>query len=198
MVIAHVGALAGEPGILALAGTGSSILGIAADNGRVKVGGWGPIFGDEENAYGMAQNCLRAAARSFDGRAGKRPCLRLLRILLLSRLAIFPISSSHFMSKRWNRATSQRFARAAYDVAEGGDETAVEVFRMPGKLAENAAATATRLGLEGSDTRFSYPRLPFWNPRDRPRTFRRIAEKIFHRRKCGRTASQACHRVPLS
>src|SRR5688500_18634338 len=45
MVIAHAGALAGEAGVLALAGTGSCILGIDAAGCRVKVGGWGPVYG---------------------------------------------------------------------------------------------------------------------------------------------------------
>ncbi|HYN26644.1 MAG TPA: BadF/BadG/BcrA/BcrD ATPase family protein, partial [Pyrinomonadaceae bacterium] len=47
MVIAHAGALGGRPGVLALAGTGSCILGIGPSGERVKVGGWGPVYGDE-------------------------------------------------------------------------------------------------------------------------------------------------------
>ena len=68
MVIAHAGALAGEPGVLALAGTGSSVLGIGQDGNRIKVGGWGPVFGDEGSAYRIGQAALRGAARDYDGR----------------------------------------------------------------------------------------------------------------------------------
>lgn len=155
MVIAHVGALAGEPGVLALAGTGSSILGIAADNRRVKVGGWGPIFGDEGSAYGIAQNCLRAAARSFDGRAGKTALLGAITAAL--GIGDFSNSVKRIYVERMEPRDIAALCRAAYEVAEGGDETAVEVFRRAGdELAESASAAARRLGLEGSDARFSY------------------------------------------
>src|SRR5688572_13186382 len=71
MVIAHAGAFAGKPGVMALAGTGSSILGLGKNGERVKVGGWGPVFGDEGSAYRIGQRALRAAARDFDGRGEK-------------------------------------------------------------------------------------------------------------------------------
>src|SRR5688572_9409973 len=67
MVIAHAGALAGQPGVVALAGTGSSILAVDDSGKRVKVGGWGPIYGDEGSAYRIGQMALRAVARAFDG-----------------------------------------------------------------------------------------------------------------------------------
>jgi len=34
----------------------------------VKVGGWGPVYGDEGSAYRIGQMSLRAAAREYDGR----------------------------------------------------------------------------------------------------------------------------------
>ncbi|MBA3513645.1 MAG: N-acetylglucosamine kinase, partial [Pyrinomonadaceae bacterium] len=68
MVIAHAGALGGRPGVLALAGTGSCVLGIGPSGERVKVGGWGPVYGDEGSAYRIGQTALRVAARAHDGR----------------------------------------------------------------------------------------------------------------------------------
>ncbi len=59
MVMAHSGALAGDPGVLALAGTGSSVLGIGQGGERVKVGGWGPVFGDEGS--GISYRAVRPA-----------------------------------------------------------------------------------------------------------------------------------------
>jgi glucosamine kinase len=67
-VTAHAGALGGGPGVLALAGTGSAVLAVDARGQRTKVGGWGPVFGDEGSSYAVGEHALRAAARSVDGR----------------------------------------------------------------------------------------------------------------------------------
>ena len=74
MVIAHRGALAGEPGVMALAGTGSSILGIGNDGTMIKAGGWGPLYGDGGSAYQLGRLGLAAAAEAYDG-SGPRTSL---------------------------------------------------------------------------------------------------------------------------
>lgn len=60
------GAGAGDPGILAIGGTGSVVAGLGVDGVFHRVGGWGHVFGDEGSAYWMATEALRAAARSVD------------------------------------------------------------------------------------------------------------------------------------
>ena len=65
--IAHVGALDRRPGVLVIAGTGSSCLGIAADGKRLKIGGWGPTYGDEGSGYHIGRMALNAAAKAYDG-----------------------------------------------------------------------------------------------------------------------------------
>ncbi|MDQ3750573.1 MAG: hypothetical protein M3367_16385 [Acidobacteriota bacterium] len=153
MVIAHAGALAGQTGVLALAGTGSSILGIGAGGKRVKVGGWGPIYGDEGSAYRIAQNCLRAAARSFDGRGAKTALLD----LIINELDLRDFSESVrriYVEKMESREIAA-LCRPAYKTAESGDEAAIKIFRQAGEeLAESAAAAIRRLNL--SETKVSY------------------------------------------
>jgi glucosamine kinase len=51
LIIAHAGALDRGPGVMVIAGTGSSCIGIAADGRRLKIGGWGPTYGDEGSGY---------------------------------------------------------------------------------------------------------------------------------------------------
>jgi N-acetylglucosamine kinase-like BadF-type ATPase len=68
MMAAHRGALAHAPGIVAVAGTGSVTVGIGDDGEVVKVGGWGPIYGNEGSAQWIGREGLRAAARAADGR----------------------------------------------------------------------------------------------------------------------------------
>ncbi len=58
--IALDGAFRGGPGILIIAGTGSNVLGRAADGTMYQVGGWGPAIGDEGSGFWIGQEALRA------------------------------------------------------------------------------------------------------------------------------------------
>ena len=146
MEIAHAGALSGQPGVLALAGTGSSILGIGPDGTKVKVGGWGPIYGDEGSAFGIAQQCLRAAARSFDGRGEKTALLDSMTKAL--NLENFQQSIERIYLERAEPREIAALSQTAYGIAEAGDEIAIEIFRKAGEdLAESVAAAINRLGL---------------------------------------------------
>ncbi len=153
MVIAHTGALAGQAGVLALAGTGSSILGIGADGKRVKVGGWGPIYGDEGSAYRIAQNCLRAAARNFDGRGTQTALLG----LIIKELGLndFTETVKRIYVEKIESREIAALCRPAYEVADGGDEAAIKIFGQAGEeLAESVAAAIQRLNL--TDAKVSY------------------------------------------
>ncbi|SNB73928.1 N-acetylglucosamine kinase [Arboricoccus pini] len=70
--IAFHGAFAGGPGILLLAGTGSMVWAGAADGTRIRVGGWGDLFGDEGSAYWIGREALARAAMALDGRQDGR------------------------------------------------------------------------------------------------------------------------------
>ena len=155
MVIAHAGALNVQAGVLALAGTGSSILGIGTDGTRLKVGGWGPIYGDEGSAYRIAQNCLRAAARSFDGRGEKTALLDGITEAL--GLKDFTETVGRIYIERMESREIAALSRMAYEIAEKGDETAVEIFLQAGaELAESVAAALWRLELNDTATKISY------------------------------------------
>lgn len=55
--VAHAGALAGRPGIVVIAGTGSVVF--ATDGKRDwTLGGWGYLFGDEGSAFWLARRAL--------------------------------------------------------------------------------------------------------------------------------------------
>ena len=66
--IALFGAHAGEPGIAAIAGTGSVVVARARDGSEVRVGGHGYLFGDDGSAFGIARDALRAALVDADAR----------------------------------------------------------------------------------------------------------------------------------
>jgi N-acetylglucosamine kinase len=70
--IAFDGALAGQPGVLVLAGTGS--MAWASLNGpsdpHFRVGGWGDAFGDEGSAFWIGLQALSVVSRHLDRRNG--------------------------------------------------------------------------------------------------------------------------------
>ena len=149
MVIAHAGALVGEAGVLALAGTGSCILGIDAKGRRVKVGGWGPVYGDEGSAYRIGQTALRAAARAFDGRGEKTALLD--AILKEFGISDFQKTIELVYLKDMQPREIAALSRMVYTVAESGDGAAIKIFKQAGEeLAESVAAAIRRLNLQES------------------------------------------------
>ncbi len=67
-VLAHAGALGGEPGVVLIAGTGVVAVSIAADGSLRTTDGWGPWLGDEGGGAWIGAAGLRAAVRALDGR----------------------------------------------------------------------------------------------------------------------------------
>lgn len=64
--IAHAGAFAGEPGVIAIAGTGSVVYSRDERNWERTLGGWGPLFGDEGSAFGIVRDGLAGMMRGHD------------------------------------------------------------------------------------------------------------------------------------
>ncbi len=155
MVIAHAGALGGRPGVLALAGTGSCILGLGPGGERVKVGGWGPVYGDEGSAYRIGQMALRAAARAYDGFG---PQTRLVTALLNTlKLRDFRETVGRVYVEKMEPRDVAALSRVAYETAESGDDVARQIFVQAGEeLAEGVLAAARQLNLSESELFVSY------------------------------------------
>ncbi len=67
-VIAHAGALDGQPGVVLIAGTGVMALELDADGALRTADGWGPWLGDDGGGAWIGAAGLRAALRAHDGR----------------------------------------------------------------------------------------------------------------------------------
>jgi N-acetylglucosamine kinase-like BadF-type ATPase len=155
MVIAHAGALRLKPGVIALAGTGSAVLGIGTKGERVKVGGWGPVYGDEGSAYRIGQMSLRAAARMADGRGPKTA----LKEALLHELGLkeFKETVSRVYVEEMPPREIAALTKIAYQVAETGDDVARNIFFCAGEeLAEGVEAAIRQLELDQSEVLVSY------------------------------------------
>jgi glucosamine kinase len=64
--ISYVGAIGLEPGVLLIAGTGSIAIARRADGSMIRVGGWGPHFGDEGGGFWIGREAVRNALRLLD------------------------------------------------------------------------------------------------------------------------------------
>ena len=155
MVIAHAGALAGRGGVLALAGTGSSILGVGEGGTRVKVGGWGPVYGDEGSAYRIGQMALAAAAKAYDGSG---PATSLSGALLRALgLRDFRETVRRVYVEGMEPREVAALSLVAYEAAESGDEVARTIFLRAGEeLAVGVSAAARRLGMSEREVCVSY------------------------------------------
>lgn len=155
MVIAHAGALGGLAGVVTLSGTGSVTLGIDVDGRRVKVGGWGPVYGDEGSAYGIGQMALRAAAHAYDGRG---PATVLAsRILTALNVDEFKETIQRVYVEEMEPREIAALSRVAYDAAEEGDEVARSIFYQAGdELAESVNAAIKQLKWSDAEVLVSY------------------------------------------
>jgi N-acetylglucosamine kinase-like BadF-type ATPase len=155
IVIAHAGALGLKAGVLALAGTGSAIMGVGANGERVKVGGWGPIYGDEGSAYRVGQMALRAAARAYDGRGPKTALMKELSRAL--GLGDFKETVARVYVDAMKPRDIATLSPVAYEVAEAGDEVARNIFFRAGEeLAESVEAAIRQLKLDHPEVLVSY------------------------------------------
>ncbi len=63
-------------GVALISGTGSVCLGRSRDGRTARVGGWGPLLGDEGSGYDIAMRALRLATQAADGRAAAPALLK--------------------------------------------------------------------------------------------------------------------------
>lgn len=153
MVIAHAGALEMQPGIVVIAGTGSAILGVDHNGRRVRIGGWGPLYGDEGSAHCIATAALRAAARAYDGRG---PVTALLEALTQA-LGLCDFRQTITTLYGRNARGVASLCPVAHSIALAGDPVALSIFDMAGtQLAEAVAAAARLLHIHEAPMLVSY------------------------------------------
>jgi glucosamine kinase len=143
--IALDGAFRGGPGILIIAGTGSNIVGRAADGALYHAGGWGPALGDEGSGFWIGQEALRTGFWAKD---------RGVATTLLTEIGEFwgTKSLGEIVEKANDRPGPDFPALAPIVVrcADAGDELAVAVLERAGvELAEQVALVALKMKESG-------------------------------------------------
>ncbi len=135
-LIALCGATGGEPGIIAIAGTGSIAFGRNAAGRTARAGGWGYVFGDEGGGFDLVRKALRAALRYEEGWG---PETRLHGLLLEATGA----ASANDLLHRFYTAEFPRPRIAALAVLV--DRAAGEGDGIARRILEEAAAELARL-----------------------------------------------------
>jgi glucosamine kinase len=143
--IALDSAFRGGPGILVIAGTGSHVLGRAADEAMYRVGGWGPAIGDEGSGFWIGQEALRAAFWAKD-RGIPTSLLTAIGDLWNAKSAGEIVEMANARSGPDLPALAPLVARCA----EAGDELAAAVLERAGvELAEQVALVALKMQESG-------------------------------------------------
>ncbi|MBM3726482.1 MAG: ATPase [Acidobacteria bacterium] len=146
--IALVGATAGEPGIIAIAGTGQLCFGRNREGRTARAGGWGFLFGDEGGGFDTTRQALRAILRMEEGWG---PPTALLPMLLEATGAASANDLLHrFYTTDYPRPMIAGFSKLVGQAADEGDGVAAGILRT---AAQSLAmyTTAVQRQLFGAD-----------------------------------------------
>jgi len=153
--IALSGATAGEPGIVAIAGTGSIAYGRNARGQTARAGGWGYVFGDEGGAFDIVRRALRAVLRAAEGWG---PETALGEALLRATAARSPNELMHaFYTAEYSRARIASFAPLVDAAARQGDAAARTILdEAAAELAQLAGAVHRQIFEPRTPVRVAY------------------------------------------
>jgi N-acetylglucosamine kinase-like BadF-type ATPase len=123
--VAFMGATAGEPGVVTIAGTGSIAFGRNREGKTARAGGWGYVFGDEGGGFDLVRQALRAALREEEGWGSKTA----LRDALVSSAGATSANDvlHRFYTDTYPRERVAAFSKLVDRIARDGDAQAREI-----------------------------------------------------------------------
>ncbi|MBV1833599.1 N-acetylglucosamine kinase [Novacetimonas pomaceti] len=165
--MACTGAFAGAPGVLILSGTGSMAWAMDETGRNLRVGGWGPLFGDEGSAFWIGREALSLLTQALDGRDGDAhpfiaPMCRSMN------LPTSPAAAGAALLEWYGGLSHERSAVAALahgvcEMAMNGNEQACRILdRAARHLARHV--TVARRGLSRPELPWSHTGGTFNNP----------------------------------
>lgn len=137
--IALDAAFPGEAGVLAMAGTGSNVMGRTSKGQMLNVGGWGPALGDQASGHWIGLQGLRHACRGKD--FGQPTQILDKAILHWSAAGLDEVVD---IANRTPPPDFSQFAPIVAECAERGDSVARNVLELGGRLLGEDAAEAFR------------------------------------------------------
>jgi N-acetylglucosamine kinase-like BadF-type ATPase len=149
-VIALVGATAGAPGVITIAGTGSISYGRNAAGKVARAGGWGYVFGDEGGGFDLTRQALRAALRQEEGWG---PPTMLHALLLEATGATNANDLLHrFYTPAFPRPKIAALSQLVERAAAAGDLIAEDILNVAGQQLASLTISARRMIFEDSET----------------------------------------------
>jgi N-acetylglucosamine kinase-like BadF-type ATPase len=140
---------AGTPegwGVALISGTGSVCLGRTREGKTFRVGGWGPLLGDEGSAYQVALRALRVATQTADGRASATALLQ--AVLRHWSLPDANALIRHVYSDSMGQTEIAGVAAVVLNLAGRNDAAALEILNEAARdLAIQVDAVVRKLGL---------------------------------------------------
>ncbi len=150
VVGAWAGVTAGEPGVVVIAGTGSTALGMNTHGDLWRVDGWDYILGDHGSGYTIGLQGIQTAMAMLDGRLAPSPLVHALG-------AAFGVHDAEEMRRLVDRGPFGKFqisgfARHVAKAADAGDPIARDILAQAGRdLAICAGAAIRQLGMTGAE-----------------------------------------------
>lgn len=147
VVGAWAGATEAQSGVVIIAGTGSTGLGMNSRSQLWRTDGWDYILGDSGSGYQIGQAAIRAAMQALDGRSAPTLLARELK-------NAYGVDDAEAMRRLVDSTTFGKFEIAAFaahvaKAAADGDPTAQRILAHAGEeLATQATTIITRLGME--------------------------------------------------
>lgn len=151
VAVAFEGAFGGLDGVLVLSGTGS----MAWSRGPLgvhRVGGWGPVFGDEGSAYWIGCRALARISQQLDGRIASTN----FTDALLGKLSLVGGDLLGWIyALDDHRAGIAALAAMVSDLAQAGDDDALALLKSAAQHLAQLGLTASRLSGAGHGWSFA-------------------------------------------
>ena len=123
--IALAGGLSGRPGIVQIAGTGSSSYGRDAKGRSWRSGGWGPLLADEGSGYWLGIEAMKAATRAADGHSQATSLLP--SVLDFLKLTNIDSIMNRVYAQKMTRAEIASLSPLVIRAAKEGDAISLEI-----------------------------------------------------------------------
>ncbi len=147
IVIAWAAATNCDPGVVVIAGTGSSAFGVNAEGQRVKTLGWDYILADQGSGYWIGLEGVRTAIKSWDGRIPPTPLLEAMVRHYKLEKAEEMLTYAH--SPAFDKTNIASFAKEVSRCANEENDIAAQTIlsRAGDELGQAVVAVIQRLGI---------------------------------------------------
>ncbi|MGV8026446.1 MAG: N-acetylglucosamine kinase [Anaerolineaceae bacterium] len=144
--IALAGGLSGRPGIVQIAGTGSSCYGRNSEGCSWRSGGWGPLLSDEGSGYWLGIQAMKAATSAADGRS--QPTVLLSSVLNYLNLTDINFIMHRVYVQKMTRSEIAALSPLVINTAKEGDKISLEIINIGiQSMAECISVVANKLSL---------------------------------------------------